>query len=103
MWFNYKKVIKQRNILLKNKASDFEISVWDDLLSSLSEKIDEFRCSYLEKLNVFLSAQCEQFLPKFSLKFELHSGWNKDFKLRDLLAQNLEKDRGFRIYFLRLS
>ena len=100
LWFNYKRVIKQRNILLKNKASDFEISVWDDLLSSLSEKIDEFRCSYLEKLNDFLRAQCEQFLPKFSLKFELHSGWNKDFKLRDLLAQNLEKDRvlGYTFY-----
>ena len=89
LWFNYKRVIKQRNILLKSKASDFEISVWDELLSSLSEK-----------LNVFLSAQCEQFLPKFSLKFELHSGWNKDFKLRDLLAQNLEKDRvlGYTFY-----
>lgn len=100
LWLNYKRVLRQRNFLLKSKASDLEISIWDDLLASLSEQIDEMRRSYLEKLRGILSAGCKQFLPGFSLRFDLHSGWNKDFKLRDLLAQNLEKDRvlGYTFY-----
>ena len=93
LWFNYRRALKQRNILLKKNASDLEIEVWDELLGSLSEKIDELRLNYLEKLSIILQEQCQQFLPQFNLNFELNSGWKKDLSLRSLLAQSLEKDR----------
>lgn len=71
-----------------------EVTVWDDALASLSEKITEKRLNYLSQLQVILQEIVGQFLPNYKIKFELNFGWEKGLNLRSVLAQNLEKDKG---------
>ena len=100
IWFNYKKILQQRNMLLKMKASDEEISVWDDLLCNLSEKITTLRENYLNCLNAILSEKVNQFLPQFCFTFSLSRGWENRSELRSLLRSSLERDKllGYTFY-----
>lgn len=120
LWIKYRKVLKQRNSLLKQDAwrykhnyrstyeldahtytSSFdELAIWNESLAMLSEKITEKRLNYLNNLQVILQDFIGQFLPNFKLKFELYFGWDKGLDLKSLLAQNLEKDRalGYTLY-----
>lgn len=70
-----------------------EISIWDESLAQLSEKITEKRLRYLEDLRVILQEIIGQFLPDFKIRFELNYGWDKSQDLRSLMARNLEKDK----------
>lgn len=71
-----------------------ELEVWDDALSEIGSKITAMRSNYLASLQEVLSELIESFLPKFKIKFELNCGWNDSLDYRQVLAQNLEKDRG---------
>ena len=99
-WFNYKRILKQRNTLLKSNASNLEIQVWDQYLADLSISINEKRDKYLNLLMPILSSILSEFLPKFKLKFYLSKGYDEGHDLHDILAQNIEKDRvlGYTFY-----
>lgn len=49
-WINYKKILSQRNALLKQKSSPQQIAIWDDLFAELAEKISAMRENYLQQL-----------------------------------------------------
>ncbi len=143
LWWQYRKILKQRNALLRQEAQAMggrrvlrqrlkeaaqlqwqqpnwqqhnlqaepvsavssvpsaqsagrffdQMSIWDEALASLSERITQKRLKYLDDLQVILSDLLNDFLPHFKLKFELNFGWEKGQDLRAVLAQNLEKDR----------
>lgn len=122
LWLKYRKVLKQRNSLLRReylkakglstKVEDSEasngsflsfndeISIWNESIAVLSEQITQKRLNYLNDLQVILQDIIGQFLPNFTIKFELNFGWEKSQDLRSLLAQNLEKDKalGYTLY-----
>ncbi len=55
-WFNYNKVLKQRNQALKDRVSFSELRVWDLLLVEHGEQVSHFRQNYLSSfLEVFYS------------------------------------------------
>ncbi len=99
-WVNYKKILSQRNYLLKSNASYDEIQLWDDALSSISEKITQFREEYIKKLLPILDKKLSQFLPDFEFNFFFQKGWENGLSLRSALDFNLEKDRvlGYTFY-----
>lgn len=100
LWMNYKKLLSQRNALLKRGARNAEIAVWDDMLADLAEKISALRQDYLEALTPRLKEITAKFLPGHTLEFTLAKGWTDGLNLRDLLRLNLEKDRvlGYTFY-----
>ena len=102
-WIKYKKIINQRNVLLKDRSNSFSksvLTVWDDALASLSEKINSLRNIYLSELAPELEMITNKFLPNFKFHFELSKGWPNGVELKDLLALNFEKDRnlGYTFY-----
>lgn len=100
LWMNYKKLLSQRNFLLKKNASVEEIQLWDDALSSISENITSIREEYLQKLYPILREKLQQFLPDFEFDFNFQKGWENGLQLRSALDFNLEKDRilGYTFY-----
>lgn len=101
LWLKYRKVLQQRNSLLKQDYLSLdEVAIWNDSLAQLSELITQKRLTYLQNLQLILQEIVGQFLPNFKLKFELYFGWDKGQDLKSLLAQNLEKDRalGYTLY-----
>lgn len=95
---SYNKVLTQRNALLKyfaaNRTFDaLNLSVYDEQLSNFGARIYEIRKQFLEA-----------FIPIFNQKYQLISGnfeqvnllyksQLENFKLKDLLKKNLEKDK----------
>lgn len=95
---SYNKVLTQRNALLKyfaaNRTFDaLNLSVYDEQLSNFGARIYEVRKQFLEA-----------FIPIFNQKYQLISGnfeqvnllyksQLENFKLKDLLKKNLEKDK----------
>lgn len=100
LWLNYKKVITQRNFLLKQKADTESIQMWDERLCDLSEKITKYRENYFAKLNQILISKTKQFLPNFDFEFSFLKGWQNGLQLRSVLNLNIEKDRvlGYTFY-----
>ncbi len=100
IWSQYRKILLQRNALLKNKAAFDEIIIWDDLLCNLAEKITDLRTKYLDSFNQIFREKTQEFLPGFDITCSLSKGWENQTDLRSLLGLNLEKDRllGYTFY-----
>lgn len=100
LWMNYRKLLTQRNFLLKKNSSVNDIQMWDDVLSTISENITSIREDYLNKLYPILKEKLTQFLPDFDFEFHFQKGWENGLQLRSALEFNLEKDRllGYTFY-----
>ena len=91
-WLNYRKLLSQRNTLIKQKATFSMFSVWDELLAEYGEKIDNNKKKYLEDLTSILKENLRLFLPNFEFDFHYQKGWTNGLQLRTVLNSNLEKD-----------
>ncbi|NLK85555.1 MAG: DNA replication/repair protein RecF [Aeromonadales bacterium] len=99
-WMRYRKLLLQRNTLLKNHSDIESIRVWDDQFAHYGELISKFREEYIEKLTPILVEKIRVFLPKFDVKVIFQKGWQNGLQLRSVLDSNLEKDRvlGYTFY-----
>lgn len=72
----YKRVLKQRNALLKKRVPYQQFVPWDLQLVKLAEQIDELRCDYFSTWqNVF--AQVLSQLTKTVCTIDYYKGWDK--------------------------
>lgn len=91
LFSRYKKILKQRNTLLRlNKLKD--IYIWDKLLADISDEINTLRQEYINKFIAVVTPILYEFFGDFSFDFVLNFGYPNDINLVDLLKQNLEKD-----------
>lgn len=88
----YKRLLKQRNALLKRRAKYQEIKIWDRELVTHAEQIRELRRNYFVQLIPEIQKIVGDFLPEYQFRFELHDGWNSDYALADLLVANYERE-----------
>jgi len=90
----YKLVLKQRNSLLRNSRRDKlrEISVWDQQLTALSDRIDLLRKGYLKQIAPYFKRAIDQLLPSLGLTFDYYRGWNQESDFAVLLKDKLETD-----------
>ncbi len=95
LWLDYRKLLSQRNSLLKSahSALDPTLFIWDDLLVDLSHKISDLRRQYVKDLVPLLKAKLSDFLPQFKFDFIFNQGWDDQLDLASLLRSNLERDR----------
>ncbi len=76
VWKNYRRALKQRNSLLRHRASVKELIPWNIILSELSHEIDVMRQEYIINLN----EQFQKVLSDLSdIQCHLHyyKGWDR--------------------------
>lgn len=98
-WVSYQRLLKQRNILLKqiNHLSAFyqqEIVAWDNQLAQHAEVIHSLRESILQKWQVSFAKQIQIFLPHYADKLRLRysAGFDVALGLAQVLAERLPAD-----------
>ncbi len=92
-WSRFKRLIKQRNALLKSARNYQELSYWDNELVPLAENISAWRGQYVAQLIDVCQSICKQFLPEFEIKINYYRGWDKDTDYGQILEKNFERDQ----------
>ena len=92
IWNRCKRLLKQRNSLLKRKASYKEISYWDRELVQYSQQLSELRNRYINSFNGVLQGIIERFLPDIEITVSYSQGWDKKSDLTQLLEKNYPRD-----------
>jgi len=90
-WRNFKKVLQQRNALLKTKKIA-QINVWNTELIQYGTIVTKYRNEYIRKLEPVFFEICNYFVnfPKMELKFI--SGWDAAETFNQALENDLQKD-----------
>ena len=93
VWKNYRKALSQRNAALRSHQDDSFCSLWSQALVENAQKIDQFRCHYLQKLNDRLVIFAQQIFPDSIVSLEYKKGWAEDVSYQSHLEKNLYRDR----------
>jgi DNA replication and repair protein RecF len=94
VWKDYRRVLKHRNVLLRERASQSMLEPWNEQLVNLSYVLDEFRSEYFEAW----SKAFEHILPTLtplSCGLAYDKGWDKKntgLGLDEILVQQFEMD-----------
>jgi len=92
IWNKCKRLLKQRNALLKRKAPYKEISFWDIELVESSLALSELRNQYINSYNLVLQGIIERFLPDTNVTVSYSQGWDKKADLAQLLERNYSRE-----------
>lgn len=91
----YKKVLKQRNALLKTFHAPEHFAPWDDQLATLAEQVNNLRSAYFTTLENEFQLVLKE-LCTLDCKISYYKGWDKKEQNKDLksiLTECLESDR----------
>ena len=76
LWKNYRRALKQRNFLLRQKASPVVFVPWNQILSTLSCEIHFLRQEYMQQLNtIFVDVLAS--LTQAPCLLHYYKGWDK--------------------------
>lgn len=94
---SYRKVLRQRNALLKKKSLDDEqLAYWNRELIRYGEIISAARARYIDELVDYYrnkSVFRTQSLENLQINFEYRQGWKGGFTLEDALKQSAHRER----------
>jgi DNA replication and repair protein RecF len=90
-WRSFKKVLAQRNSLLKARRPE-HINVWDKELVYYGTIVNTYRQSYVQKLMPVLTDIIDKFLDINELEIKLISGWDTSTEFQQILVNDLDKD-----------
>lgn len=93
-WSLLQRCLKQRNSLLRHvKIDPLQLSIWDNELCGLAEKVTLARRMYLEKLKPVLMDVVSYFGLEQDFSFQFYKGWKDELSLVELLKANLARDK----------
>ena len=84
----YKKVIKQRNALLRTNASKELIHPWTNQLIDLAEQVSNYRSNYFDELKIVFEDIVSQLTDLEKIEIRYNKGWSKDLSYADYLSAN---------------
>lgn len=94
VWNKLARIIKQRNISIKQNLSDSEIRVWDRDLVFLSEELSILRKAYLSEFIPVFEDTLSILLPEIaSVKLDFFPGWSETVDFHDLLGRTFYRDK----------
>lgn len=91
-WANAKRILKQRNQLLKNQSSYEQIQFWDKELVRYAQTVTDIRKQYVDSLNERLKGIIEEFLPQINVKVSFTRGWDSKTDYQQLLQTQYSRD-----------
>ncbi|MEH6576217.1 MAG: DNA replication/repair protein RecF [Amphritea sp.] len=93
LWRGFRRVLKQRNSLLKCGKIDQQVrQVWDREFVNYSEQLDSLRKQYLELLIPEFNQILGELLEGTKVVLSFSSGWDKKRTLDTVLAENFDRD-----------
>ncbi|WP_415892925.1 DNA replication/repair protein RecF [Neptuniibacter sp. PT8_73] len=93
LWRGFRRVLKQRNTLLKCGKIDNQLrQVWDREFISFSEQLNRLRIEYLKLLKPEFESVVSQLLDGMDVQLGFSYGWDKKRALDEVLASNFERD-----------
>lgn len=93
LWGRVRRLLKQRNALLRQSTQYRQLAFWDQELVRLGGELAEFRASYCQAITPLIKEMTADFLPEFDISLGFYRGWEKDTPLGDLLEAGFERDR----------
>ncbi|KTD07722.1 DNA replication/repair protein RecF [Legionella jamestowniensis] len=94
LWKDYKRALKQRNYLLKQKASPKDLEPWNSILDELASRLHQAREQYFLQLRPEFEKTLMQ-LSNFHCSLNYYKGWDKrdnGKSLATILAESYQKD-----------
>ncbi|NOQ76880.1 MAG: DNA replication/repair protein RecF [Methylococcaceae bacterium] len=90
-WRSFKKVLQQRNALLKTKQIA-QINVWNTELVQYGTIVSKYRKEYIRKLEPVFFEICKYFVDFKKLELKFISGWDEAESFIQALEKDLPKD-----------
>lgn len=90
-WRKFKKVLQQRNSLLKSKQIN-QLNVWNTELVEYGTIVSKYRKQYLERLEPVFFEICSFFLNFTNVELKYISGWDQTDSFLTALNNDLSKD-----------
>jgi DNA replication and repair protein RecF len=91
---DFRRVLRQRNELLRRNGSDTELDLWDAEFERAARPLVEMRETLFREYAIELSEILSIFLPELgSIELSLKRGWPEDQSLKSALADARERDR----------
>lgn len=91
-WRNFERVLKHRNVLLRDKRAKREIDVWTDELVRYGMDIDLLRREYINVLTPIISELSQELLSISNLKIIYDPGWDDNSDFATSLAENFVEE-----------
>jgi DNA replication and repair protein RecF len=91
----YRRVLRQRNSLLKGgAATPAELGAWDEELALAAEPLIDVRFRYIERLRQVLPVILDAYLPELGeITLQTTPGWNNSLSLIAALREATSTDR----------
>jgi len=93
LWVRWRRLLRQRNRALQERASRQTVSAWDESLSEAAESITRRRGQLVEFLANSLGSDSSVTVADVSLELAFDPGWDRQISYRDVLRQQLEQDQ----------
>ncbi|MBT1446236.1 DNA replication/repair protein RecF [Shewanella sp. JM162201] len=91
-WMNTRRILKQRNQLLRDGSSYEHIAFWDRELIRYALEVTDIRNQYVHSLNAVLKGIIGEFLPDADVRVSFTRGWDSKTELSDLLQTQYPRD-----------
>lgn len=96
-WKNYRHILKQRNLCLKDPKHKYALAKWTDELIQLQPSITDFRIKAIDKLKKELSKVSKELLGDGNVELNFNNGFPADIELepeslKQFYAQKEEYD-----------
>ena len=92
-WRRYQRALKQRNALLRQRATEALLKTFEPELAQAGALLDQHRRAYLAELEPVALAWAERLLGKLELRFRYLRGWGEGKSLEEALEHGRARDR----------
>lgn len=91
-WLKYRRLLRQRNALLRDRTQHATLATWDAGLVGVAEEIQGYRQGHLQAWDGALGRYGKELLGETGLTLTLKSGWRQGMALSDVLRLDRERD-----------
>jgi len=92
VWKQFKRVLKQRNVILGRPVLKKELNAWNLELVTVAEELHQMRYNYVQKLIPELKNKVQELLTYSALEIEYQKGWGSNKEYMEVLNENFERD-----------